>query len=75
MSAFTRAVVEGLSGRADLKKSGRVTVDMLEFYVSDRVKELTQGKQTPTTAKPSTMPDFPLAIVRTMQNEDIDPIR
>jgi len=31
---------------------------------SERVKELTQGRQTPTTAKPATIPDFPLALAR-----------
>jgi len=31
-------------------------------YISERVKELTSGKQTPTTAKPQTVPDFPVAL-------------
>jgi hypothetical protein len=44
--------------------TGRVTLNMLDHYISERVKALTQGTQTPTTAKPSTVPDFPLAIVR-----------
>jgi hypothetical protein len=30
--------------------------------VSERVKELTGGKQTPATVKPETVPDFPIAI-------------
>lgn len=61
--AFTRAVVEGLRGKADYKQAGMITVSMLETYVHDRVRELTQDEQTPTTAKPSTVPDFPVAQV------------
>ena len=61
--AFTKALVEGLSGKADLSRTGRVTVSSLEHYVSERVRELTLEGQTPTTAKPSTTPDFLLATV------------
>ena len=60
--AFTKALIEGLSGRADYNKNGKITVNMLDAYVSERVKELTGGRQTPTTAKPQTVPDFPIAI-------------
>ena len=48
---------------------------MLDYYVSERVKELTGGTQTPTTAKPSTVPDFPLTVRVTVGNEEVDPIR
>lgn len=61
--AFTKALVEGLQGRADYARSGRVTVNMLDLYVSERVKELSRGRQTPTTTKPHSMPDFPVALV------------
>ena len=60
--AFTKAVVEGISGRADYTGKGRITINMLDLYVSERVKELTKGKQTPATAKPQTIPDFPLVL-------------
>lgn len=70
--AFTKALLEGLNGRADYKKLGHITINMLDLYISDRVKELTEGRQTPTTAKPSTIPDFPIAIVRDLRNEDIE---
>jgi hypothetical protein len=60
--AFTMAVVEGLGGRADFVGRGRITINMLDLYISERVKELTRGQQTPTTAKPSTVPDFPVAL-------------
>jgi uncharacterized caspase-like protein len=60
--AFTLAVVEGVGGRADYTGNGRITVNMLDLYISERVKELTRGQQTPTTAKPNTVPDFPIAL-------------
>jgi WD40 repeat protein len=61
--AFTKAVVEGLRGKADYSRTGQITVSSLEHYVSNRVRELTQEEQTPTTAKPSTVPDFLIARV------------
>ena len=60
--AFTKALVEGFTGRADYTGKGKITINMLDLYISERVKELTGGKQTPTTAKPNTMPDFPIAV-------------
>ena len=60
--AFTKAVVEGIHGKADYTGKGKITVNMLDLYVSERVKELTGGKQTPATAKPQTIPDFPLVL-------------
>ena len=60
--AFTKALVEGIDGKADLLKSGKITVDSLSFYVSERVKVLTNGKQTPTGSKPNTIVDFPIGI-------------
>jgi hypothetical protein len=62
--AFTKALVEGLSGRADLKGRGRITVDELSAYVSDRVKELTDKQQKPTKTMPKTIEDYPIVIVR-----------
>lgn len=61
--AFTLAIVEGLRGKADLMGKGRITINMLDLYLSERVKELTKGRQTPTTAKPTTIPDFPVAVI------------
>lgn len=66
--AFTKAVVEGLSGRADFKHSGRISINMLDYYISDRVKEITKGRQTPTTAKPETVADFPIALTLSSSN-------
>ncbi|MDR3707103.1 MAG: caspase family protein [Capsulimonadaceae bacterium] len=60
--AFTKALVEGLRGKAAVDASGRITWTSLSRYVSDRVKELTHGDQTPTTTTPNTVPDFPVAV-------------
>jgi WD40 repeat protein len=62
--AFTKAAVEGIEGKADYTGKGKITINMLDLYISERVKELTKGKQTPATAKPQTIPDFPLALKR-----------
>ena len=62
--AFTRALLEGLGGQADSRRTGRVTVSMLDLYVSERVRELTAGAQTPAVAKPVLVPGFPLGLVR-----------
>jgi len=60
--AFTKALVEGLKGRADLLDKGKITINMLDAFLAERVKEITKGKQTPVTAKPQTVPDFPIAV-------------
>jgi len=60
--AFTKALVEGLRGKADLLGKGKITINMLEVFIAERVKEITKGKQTPVTAKPETVPDFPIAL-------------
>ena len=62
--AFTKALVEGLSGKADFTGKGAISINMLDLYLSERVKELTGGKQTPTTTKPQTIQDFPIAVKR-----------
>jgi WD40 repeat protein len=60
--AFTKALIEGLGGQADMNRSGRITHKMLDLYISERVKELTGGMQSPVTIVPSGVPDFPIAI-------------
>lgn len=37
-------------------------INMLDLYLSERVKELTGCKQTPTTTKPQTIQGFPIAV-------------
>lgn len=58
--AFTKALIEGLGGKAASDK-GKITVKSLDFYISERVKQLTGGRQTPTTVIPTTVSDFPIA--------------
>lgn len=60
---FTLALVEGLQGKADFNGDQHIYFNELDTYVSDRVKELTQGRQHPVTAKPATIRSFPLARV------------
>ena len=60
--AFTKALVEGLGGSASIGNTGRITYNMLNVYISERVKELTKGQQHPTMISPQTVPDFPIAV-------------
>ncbi|MGQ0677774.1 MAG: caspase family protein, partial [Rhodospirillales bacterium] len=62
--AFTKALLEGLAGKADYSRRGVVTINALDLYIAERVAELTRGRQTPTTAKPQTIANFPVAAVR-----------
>jgi WD40 repeat protein len=52
--AFTKALVEAIKGFADSKgNSDRfITIRELDAYLFDRVRELTDAKQKPRTAKP-----------------------
>lgn len=60
---FSKALLEGLRGKADGTGSGLVSVSQLEAYVSSRVRELTADQQTPAATKPSSTVDFPLTRV------------
>lgn len=62
--AFTKALVEGLDGQAAWAGRREITHKMLAAYVSERVRELTGGDQSPVNPDPVGVPDFPLAVVR-----------
>jgi len=73
--AFTRALLEGfgklkpfgstsLPKNADINKDRVVYLTELDTYVAERVKELTDGAQHPTTQKPATVRSFPIAMVK-----------
>jgi uncharacterized caspase-like protein len=47
--AFSKAILEGLDGSADINRDGVVSLNEMDLYVSERVKELTQGRQHPYT--------------------------
>ena len=59
--AFTKALLEGLGGQADLLHNGTVTTATLDLFLESRVKELTGGRQHPVMNRPKTVPDFPIA--------------
>lgn len=64
--AFTKALVAGLQGGADLMRRGRVTFQGLGYYVSNEVEKLTRGEQTPVLISPPPgLPDFTLALMST----------
>ena len=60
--AFTKALIAGLRGQADLFRNGRITYKSLDFYVSDAVTRLTEGRQTPVTISPIGIADFLVAV-------------
>ncbi|MBK9797880.1 MAG: caspase family protein [Holophagaceae bacterium] len=59
--AFTKALVEGLKGKALKDSQGFITFTALDAYITQRVKELTKGTQAPATQKSTEVSDFPLA--------------
>ena len=61
--AFTKALVEGLEGAADVNNEGKITCKSLDLYITRRVKDLTNKQQTPTTNYPPNVPDFPISII------------
>ena len=59
---FTKALVEGILGKADLFNSKSISYKTLDAYIAQRVKVLTNGRQSPTTIIPQSMPDFQIAM-------------
>lgn len=57
--ALTKGLVEGIRGKANYGGTGRITVTVLDLYVSERVKELTQGQQTPRYSEALQPAGFP----------------
>jgi WD40 repeat protein len=63
--AFTYALLKAMKQKkADFNNDGIVYLRELDFFVADEVKNLTKGKQHPTTLKPSTISRMPLIQVR-----------
>ena len=64
--AFTLALLEALrKGKADVDKNWIVTLDELNLYVTQRVKELTQNKQHPVQSRQkATITEFPITVVK-----------
>ncbi len=59
--AFTKALLDGLGGKADFMRAGRVTYAGLNLYVSEEVFRLTKGRQRPVFISPKGIPDFSVA--------------
>ncbi|MEO8805800.1 MAG: caspase family protein [Burkholderiaceae bacterium] len=59
--AFTKAVIEGLGGKADFMRAGRVTFAGLNLFVSEEVVRITDGRQRPVFISPRGIPDFALS--------------
>jgi hypothetical protein len=55
--------VEAIKGGADFEHDKTISIAGLELYLAHRVKELTGGDQSPTSAKPKTIRDFVIATV------------
>ena len=53
--------LEGLSGKADFMRAGRVTCAGLNLFVSEEVTRLTSGRQRPVFISPRGIPDFAVA--------------
>ncbi len=63
--AFAKALIDAIGeGKASIDPSGRITTDMLDLYVEDRVKAMTDGRQHPVMNRPVLVPDFPIAVAR-----------
>ena len=61
-TAFSRrALVEGLSGKADFNKDRLIHLHELDTYAAARVRQLSRGTQNPVTGRPPTIRSFPLA--------------
>lgn len=60
--AFTKALVAGLRGEADLLKDGKVMYTGLQYYLSRTVSTMTRGAQHPVVIAPGGVEDFVVAI-------------
>jgi uncharacterized caspase-like protein len=62
--AFTLALIEGLEQhKANFNGDNRIDIKELDLFVTNRVKELTGGRQHPTTEIPTVIPNFPVAVL------------
>ena len=59
--AFTKALLDGLTGQADYDQNGMIDLKEIDLFVSHRVIALTGEQQHPTTEIPATLPNFPIA--------------
>ena len=58
--AFTRAILDALGDPAsDLNRDGYLSITELDYQISERVKQLTEGRQHPVTQKPPSVGNLP----------------
>jgi Caspase domain len=63
--AFAKALIDAIGeGRAAIDRSGQITTDLLDYYIVNRVKDMTGGLQHPVMNRPVLVPDFPIAIAQ-----------
>ena len=63
--AFAKALIEAIGeGKAAIDPRKPITTDILDLFRSERVKQLTEGKQHPVMHRPALVPDFPLALAK-----------
>ena len=62
--AFTKAMIEGLSGKADRDNTGFIETDELALYVRRRVMDMTKQMQEPVRIKPDAAPEMRIARLR-----------
>jgi hypothetical protein len=61
---FTRALLDGLSGNADLDRDQKITVKEVDLFVSRRVKELSNHRQSAVTPKiDRALEDYPIVVL------------
>jgi uncharacterized caspase-like protein len=58
---FTKALIEGLSGAADLNRDGKIFLHELDTYIQTRVRQTTRGQQNPVTGRPPGFETFEIA--------------
>jgi Caspase domain/WD domain, G-beta repeat len=62
--AFAEALIEAIGEGKGSSADGRITTDLLDFYIVERVKHLTDGAQHPVWHRPGPVSDFPVALAR-----------
>jgi hypothetical protein len=62
--AFAEALIEAIGEGKGSNPDGRITTDLLDFYIVERVKMLTKGAQHPVWHRPGPVSDFPVALLR-----------
>ncbi|MBF0592771.1 MAG: caspase family protein [Nitrospirae bacterium] len=63
-SSFTKALIDGLKGKAVHEDSKKIMIEKLGSYISRRIKQFVNNRQTPVFLKPQTITDFPIAVKR-----------